>query len=130
MDPTLLRLDPAAPEPLYRQLVAQVARLVAAGVLRAGDTLPSVRDVAAAHAINPMTVSRAWGLLEADGLVLRERGRGMVVAGDRRRAAPLADRLALLAPALEALALQARDLELPAERVLAALRQRLQEPSA
>ena len=54
-----LHIEPAAPEPIYRQIVGQVARLVAAGQCPPGTRLPSVRDVAAAHAINPMTVSKA-----------------------------------------------------------------------
>jgi GntR family transcriptional regulator len=46
-------------EPLYRQLMGQVQRLVAGGQLGAGDELPSVRDLAEQLTINPMTVSKA-----------------------------------------------------------------------
>ena len=55
--------------PIYRQLVDQVEALVAGGRLRPGDVVPSVRQVAGALGINPMTVSKAWGRLEADGIV-------------------------------------------------------------
>ena len=66
--------------PIYRQLVDQVEALVAGGRLRPGDVVPSVRQVATALGINPMTVSKAWGRLESDGVLIRDRGRGMVVA--------------------------------------------------
>src|SRR5690606_28021311 len=48
MDATLLHIQPAAPQPIYRQIAEQIRRLVAGGQLAAGTTLPSVRDVAAA----------------------------------------------------------------------------------
>jgi GntR family transcriptional regulator len=118
MDASLLTVQPAAPEPIYRQIVAQLRRLIAGGQLAAGDTLPSVREVAGFHAINPMTVSRAYSLAEAEGLLERLRGRGMVVANVRRASLSESHRLALLEPQLEALARHASELELPAESVL------------
>ena len=80
MDARLLHINPSLPEPIYRQIVEQLRRLVSAGQLRPGDALPSVREVAAAHAINPMTVSRAYSQLEAEGVLERMRGKGMAVA--------------------------------------------------
>ena len=114
----MLILQPSAPEPLYRQILEQLRRLIAAGQLAPGEMLPSVREVAAAHAINPMTVSRAYGLAEAEGLLERLRGRGMAVAARGTQARPPDERLELLAGALEALAREARELELPAALVL------------
>jgi GntR family transcriptional regulator len=68
-----LRLDPKSDVPLYRQLMAQVRALVAAGKLRAGDRLPSVRELAVDLRINPNTVARAYR--ELDQLsVLETRG--------------------------------------------------------
>ena len=58
-----------------------------------------MRALAETHAINPMTVSKAYGLLESEGLLERRRGLGMVVAM-RGQPAPTAQRLALLEPAL------------------------------
>jgi DNA-binding transcriptional regulator YhcF (GntR family) len=63
-------------EPIYRQIVEQVRRHVASGQWKAGDELPSVRALAQEHAINPMTVSKAYSLLEAEGLLERRRGMG------------------------------------------------------
>lgn len=89
--------------------------------------LPSVREVALVHAINPMTVSRAYSLAEADGLLERLRGKGMVVAARGARAQNQAERLALIEPSLTALARQAQELELPAEPVLRRLAKLLGE---
>ena len=62
--PQLFSIVPGSTEPIYRQLVEQVRRLVAGGQLAPGDALPSVREVALQLAVNPMTVSKAYGLLE------------------------------------------------------------------
>ncbi len=112
-----IHIVPSAPTPIYRQIVDQVRRQIAGGQLRAGDELPSVRALAQLHAINPMTVSKAYRLLEAEGLLERRRGLAMTVAGARPRAA-LGERLALLRPALEAAARAARDLEIEPGRAV------------
>lgn len=103
--------------PIYRQIVDQVRRQVAGGQLRTGDELPSVRSLAMEHAINPMTVSKAYSLLEAEGLLERRRGMGMVVATAPVQATR--QRLPLLEPALAAAAQQAAQLGLTHEDALA-----------
>jgi len=128
MDAALLRIEPAATEPIYRQIVAQIRRLVAGGQLPADTLLPSVREIAAMHAINPMTVSKAYSLLEAEGLLVRLRGKGMVVSQQAGAAGDEAGRIALIDPALRAAARQAHELELPATAVLARLRALLEQP--
>lgn len=105
--PSLFHLDPHQAEPIYRQLMAQVRRLIAAGQLATGDELPSVRALASAHAINPMTISKAYSLLEAEGLLQRNRGAAMSVAHGASRED---DRLALLLPALQRLIAEAGQL--------------------
>jgi GntR family transcriptional regulator len=118
MDASLLNIQPAASEPIYRQIVEQLRRLIAGGQLTHGELLPSVRDVAGFHAINPMTVSRAYGIAESEGLVERLRGKGMAVIAMRKAAQSESHRLALLEPQLQALARHANELELPAAPVL------------
>jgi GntR family transcriptional regulator len=122
MESDELRVQPSSAEPIYRQIAQQLRRLIASGRLCPGEEIPSVRDVAGRHAINPMTVSRAYGLLEAEGLLERRRGKGMVVAALRGRAQSADRRLQQLQPRLEELARQARELGLPAESVLERLR--------
>jgi GntR family transcriptional regulator len=111
-----LIIQPSLPEPIFRQIAAQIRRLVASGQLEPGELLPSVREVAELHAINPMTVSRAYSLLEGEGLLERLRGKGMAVSA-RRPVSP-EQRLALLDSQLRAVAQQAEELELPAALVL------------
>ena len=118
---------PGSPEPIYRQLVAQVRRCVAGGQMKAGDELPSVRELAQALAVNPMTVSKAYGLLEAEGLVTRRRGLAMVIAEQHRRAQSAADRVDLLRPTLERAAHEVRQLQLPAAQALALFKTILNE---
>jgi GntR family transcriptional regulator len=116
-------INPNSPIPIYRQIVDEVRRRVAGGHMPAGEELPSVRAVAQQHAINPMTVSKAYSLLEAEGLLERRRGMGMVVAASgtarRHHTAPLASRLQLLQPTLLAAAQQAAQLGLPSAQALA-----------
>jgi GntR family transcriptional regulator len=89
-----LKLEPASPVPMYLQIVEQVRHALAAGALRPGDELPSVRTLAARHLINPNTVARAYLELERDGFLCKRRGAGTYVsadaaalsAGDRLRA--------------------------------------------
>ena len=123
----LFSIATGSAEPIYRQLVEQVRRLVAAGQMAPGDALPSVREVAQALALNPMTVSKAWSLLEMEGLLARRRGQGMFVA-DRPGAAPsAAERAALLRPTLERAAAEARQLELDPDTVVSLFIQILKE---
>ena len=123
----LFSIATGSPEPIYRQLVEQVRRLVAGGQLRAGDEVPSVRELAQALAVNPMTVSKAFGLLEAEGVFERRRGLAMVVAVQHRRAQSSAERAQLLRPTLERAAHEARQLELPASEALALFKTVLNE---
>ena len=100
--------------PIYRQIVEQLRRCVASGQCAAGDELPSVRALALLHAINPMTVSKAYSLLEAEGLLERRRGMGMFIAAQPQAVVHATSRLALLEPALLAAAAQAVQLGLSA----------------
>ena len=65
--------------PIYRQLKERVVAMMLDGVLRPGDALPSVRQVAAEYQLNPITVSRAYQELADDQLVEKRRGLGMYV---------------------------------------------------
>jgi GntR family transcriptional regulator len=127
MDASLFLIQPAAAEPIYRQMVEQTRRMIASGQLASGEAMPSVREVAAHHTINPMTVSKAYSLLEMEGLLERQRGKGMVVADQQANVKSQADRLRLLDPAIQALANQANELELPASSVMDRLKEFLEK---
>jgi GntR family transcriptional regulator len=108
----LFILQPSSGVPLYRQIVEQVRRMIAGGQLAPGSELPSVRDVAQAHTVNPMTVSKAYAQLELEGLLERHRGRPMTVAAGRRAQSSVAQRLKQLEPQVDQLVLAARQLEI------------------
>jgi len=119
MDPLhFVHIDTGSTEPIYRQLIEQVKRRVAAGQLKAGDAIPSVRELAQALAVHPMTISKAYSMLEMEGVLERRRGLSMVVAAQHRKAQPTADRVELLRPTLEKAAAEARQLELSKAQVL------------
>ena len=112
-------LNPQSGTPIYRQLIDQITRLIAGGQLAAGTELPSVRELAELHAVNPMTISKAYALLENEGLLERQRGKPMRVAARRRNQAPPTQRLQKLEPAVAELVLAARQLELGKKDLLA-----------
>lgn len=74
------RLDARSGLPPYRQIVDQVAQAIRIGSLRAGDRLPSVREVVSQITINPNTVHRAYRNLEAMGLLEGRAGLGTFVS--------------------------------------------------
>jgi GntR family transcriptional regulator len=66
-------------QPIYRQLRDRVIAMILDGVLKEGDPLPSVRNVAAEYRVNPLTVLKAYQELADEGLVETKRGRGMFI---------------------------------------------------
>jgi GntR family transcriptional regulator len=66
-------------QPIYRQLRDRVVHMILDGVLKEGDPLPSVRNVAAEYRVNPLTVLKAYQELVDEGLVEKRRGLGMFV---------------------------------------------------
>ncbi|WP_310388375.1 GntR family transcriptional regulator [Roseateles sp.] len=117
-DSHFFQINTGSTEPIYRQLVEQLRRRVASGQLVAGQEIPSVREVAQALAVHPMTISKAYSLLEAEGLLERRRGLAMRVAAQHSRAQPAAERVALLRPTLERAAAEAQQLEVPTAKAL------------
>jgi GntR family transcriptional regulator len=114
-------------EPIYRQLAEQVKRRIAAGQWVAGDEMPSVRELAQALAVNPMTVSKAFSQLEAQGVLERRRGLSMVVAAKPVPSTRVAERAELLRPTLERAATEAYQLGLSPARALGLFKTVLQE---
>lgn len=110
-------LNPQSGIPIYRQLTEQVRRLVASGTLKPGDALPSVRDVAREHAVNPMTISKAYSVLQTEGLLDHNRGKPMTVSAQARRPSALAGRLGQIQAQVAQLALAARQLQLTKKQV-------------
>ncbi len=91
----IVNVDPHSGVPVYRQLMEQIRFHVASGLLRPGDEVPSTRALSAALGVNPMTVSKAFQLLEQEGVLERRPGLPSVVstAADRDPTAARLDQL-------------------------------------
>ncbi len=80
--PIIMTVDPRSGVPIYLQLIEQVKRSVALGVLAASEQLPTVKQLALDLTINPNTVARAYRDLERDGVIETSPGRGSFIRGD------------------------------------------------
>jgi GntR family transcriptional regulator len=107
----------------------QVRALVASERLRAGQLLPSIRQLATDLEVNMMTVSKAYARLEADGVLERVRGTGMRV---RQVTTPgsVAERQRELAPLADAMVTRAVQLNLTEQQALAVVKNVLRERRA
>jgi len=74
-----MSIDPSSATPVFRQIVDHVQRLIASGVYRPGELIPSVRGLAMELRVNPNTVQRAYQALERAGVVAARKGVGMAV---------------------------------------------------
>lgn len=125
--PRIFILQPSSGVPIYRQLIDQVRRMVASGQLSPGTELPSVREVAAEYAVNPTTISKAYSLLEGEGLLQRNRGKPMTIAAGRRNQSAIAQRLKQLDAQIDALVLAARQLDLQAADLTRLIKKKMGE---
>jgi GntR family transcriptional regulator len=83
----LLHVDERDPRPIYSQLAAQVKEQIRRGLIRPGDELPSVRDLASALGINLHTAHRAYQVLRGEGVIVLRLGRRPRVAALREEPA-------------------------------------------
>jgi len=121
-----LQVSPTSGVPIYRQLLDQIRAQIASGRLPPDEFLPSVRQLAQQLQVNPMTVSKAYSLLERDGLVDLVRGQGMRV----RPPTPSTNgrtRKQVLLPLLEQVAATARQLSVEPDAVIDLLKPLLKE---
>jgi GntR family transcriptional regulator len=66
-------------KPIYLQLYQQVVTRIVEGYIKEGEALPSVRKVAAEYQLNPMTISKAYQMLQDEQVVEKQRGKGLFV---------------------------------------------------
>ena len=119
-------IDPNGGVPIYLQIINQVKKAAATGLLQPGDQLPSVRDLAAELTINPNTVARAYHELEREGIIYTERGKGTFLAGGEPRLLP-GERQKILEKAIDALLVEAHHLRFSRDEVREIFNRRLKE---
>lgn len=115
------RVFPSSGVPIYRQIMDQVREQAATGRLAAGEFLPSVRQVAGELQVNPMTISKAYSLLEREGVVELIRGQGMRIVERKDNRSRLREREAALMPLLRQVVAKAYQLSLSPDQVRALL---------
>ncbi len=104
--------------PIYRQLKDRVIAMMLDGVLKPGDALPSVRQVAAEYQLNPITVSRAYQELADEALVEKRRGLGMFVTEEAAKKLLISERERFLNDEWPAVAERINRLGLSTEELL------------
>ena len=77
----MIQLNYRDTRPIYEQIVGSIRSQIAAGILRSGDKLPSVRELAGQLSINPNTIQRAYRELEAKGVIQTIPGKGCFICG-------------------------------------------------
>ena len=82
-----MKIDPSSHVPIYLQIADEIRVAIGAGVFRPGESLPSLRVLAADLRVNPNTVQRAYDELEREGVVVSRRGVGLFVADHDTRSA-------------------------------------------
>ncbi|MFC1704280.1 GntR family transcriptional regulator [Candidatus Omnitrophota bacterium] len=104
--------------PIYRQVIDQVKTLIATGRLEKGEFLPSVRKVSKELEVNPMTVSKAYSLLEKEGVLEFVRGQGMKVGESSISQKNLEKREVAIIPLLKEVVVKAYQLSLEPKKVI------------
>lgn len=121
-----INISTNAGEPIFRQIVGQVSRLLSGGKLAVGDELPSVRALAEQLGVNPNTVARAYQDLVRGGLIEARPGRGFFV-GERRNVFSDEERTRRLDEAAERFVQEALFLGIPSAEIRAALNAKLKQ---
>jgi GntR family transcriptional regulator len=109
--------------PIYIQIANQVKHLVAAGRLSSGEEIPPIRALAETLMVNPNTVARAYLELERAGIVTKRHGAGTYVA-EARPVISRREKLKVLSPRADALLVEAKQLDVDFEELMALLEER------
>lgn len=80
----MLTINPTGNAPIYQQIIDQVREKVLIGLLRPGDRMPSVRELATMLTINPNTIQKAYQELERQKILVTVRGRGTFVSQENK----------------------------------------------
>ncbi len=111
----LLSVSPGDGRPIYRQIVDQVKAALAAGRLKPGDKLPTHRDLAKELVVAPLTIKKAYDLLQTEGLIQMAQGRGTFVS--ERASSMTAQAHTQLAARIEGVVHQAKIMGIPQDEL-------------
>jgi len=110
-----IRIEPSSSVPIYRQIIDQIRYQVVTGVLKEGDKVPSVRELAARLAVNQNTILKVYNELCRQNVLKIERGDGTYVSSTKQSISA-AERKKAVASVLREAATLAIQLELPIEQ--------------
>ncbi len=122
----LIHVNASSGVPVYVQIGTQVKNAVAAGALKKGDALPSVRKLAVELRINPNTVARAYQELEREGVIGTVPGGGTYVAGHSPRFLK-SEKLRRLQPYARQIAVEGTQLGLDEEEIMQMVQEELEK---
>ncbi|MHC4121516.1 MAG: GntR family transcriptional regulator [Planctomycetota bacterium] len=110
-----IRIEPSSSVPIYRQIIDQIKYQVVTGVLKEGDKVPSVRELAATLAVNQNTILKVYNELCRENVLRIERGDGTYVSSSKQNI-PATERKKAVAGVLREAATLAVQLDLPIEQ--------------
>ncbi len=110
-----IRIEPSSSVPIYRQIIDQIKYQVATGMLKEGDKVPSIRDLASKLAVNQNTILKVYNELCRENVLKIERGDGTYVSSNKQNI-PVAERKKAVASILREAAVQAVQLDLSLEQ--------------
>ena len=111
--------------PIYRQVVDQIRHAAASGRINVGESLPSVRALAAELVVNPNTIAKAYAVLVRDGVLVSHQGRGYFVS-ERRDIFTRKERQRRLTEVMDPFLAEALTLGFDEQQILDEIRKRLQ----
>ena len=113
----LFQVSASSGVPIYRQIMDQVKTQIATGRLETGLFLPSVRLVAEGLEVNPVTVSKAYSLLEKENVLEFVRGQGMVVRASAVHKKDLQKKEDSIVPLLKEVVIKAKQLSIEQQKI-------------
>lgn len=119
-----IRINLADGVPLYRQIVNQIRYMVATGVLAVGDELPPIRTLALELKVTPNTIVKAYGELEAVGVVRKRQGSGTFVSDSGPSRLATKERRRIIEERIDALLAEARQLDFSLDDLFKAIQRR------
>ena len=117
-----IHVNPSSGVPIYMQVMNQIRSLIVSAALKANDKLPSVRELAEFLQVNPMTISKAYSILELEKTVYRLHGKGIYVSSSTN-ILKKKERLAMLQNHVKHIVYEAMRLDISVEETTNMLRE-------